>query len=66
MSKERIQDHFASGDAFEEALASADDNVRTDREAEFLADLSESWDKYGMRAALSQAQYDWLMRLADR
>ena len=63
---ERIEDWFSTGQDFEETLASA---IRQCSETntsalDLLIDIKDKWDARGMSAYLSQAQYDWLERLA--
>lgn len=62
----RIEDHFATGEEFEQHLLQAIEDC-PDRNAaamDFLIDLKGKWEKYGMRCNLSDNQYNWLMRLA--
>lgn len=62
----RIEDFFSDGQLFEDmfylALSNADQKNGT--ALDFLSDIKDKWDARGMTAYLSQAQFDWLERLA--
>lgn len=64
--KKRIEDHFGDGDEFEAVLKTAIHETDADNTSalDFLIQLEESWEQYGMRCNLSDAQYQWLARLA--
>lgn len=62
----RIEDFFATGQEFEDMFYLALSNTSQDqgKTLDFLNDIKDKWDAYGMSAYFSQAQYDWLERLA--
>ena len=62
----RIEDFFADGQDFEDMLYSALSNTseKQGTALDFLSEMQEKWDARGMSAYFSQAQYDWLERLA--
>jgi hypothetical protein len=60
-----VEDFFASGDDFEDALDEAVRRTTSARALDFLIDLRKSWEQWGMRCRLSENQYDYLCRLAD-
>ncbi len=59
----KVEDFFADGEAFEDALLQAEDHDLRGASADFVSDLRKAWEAYGCRMNLSQAQYRWLCRL---
>jgi hypothetical protein len=59
----RIEDHFDSGEEFADALSEATKQARG-RALDFLIELGEKWAQYGVKAYLSDRQYDYLALLA--
>jgi len=66
MSQQKIEDFFADGQDFEDMFYLALSNTSQDqgKALDFLSEMQEKWDARGMSAYFSQAQYDWLERLA--
>ena len=66
MSQQKIEDFFADGQDFEDMFYLALSNTSQDqgKALDFLSEMREKWDARGMSAYFSQAQYDWLERLA--
>lgn len=66
MSQQKIEDFFADGQDFEGMFYLALSNTSQDqgKALDFLSEMQEKWDARGMSAYFSQAQYDWLERLA--
>lgn len=60
----KLEDLFDNGDEFEDVLEAAEDEARPGREEEFVAEVRKKWETFGLRAYLSQAQADWLKRIA--
>ena len=62
----RIEDFFSDGQEFEDMFYLALSNTSQDqgKALDFLYDMQDKWDDHGMSAYFSQAQYDWLERLA--
>lgn len=61
----RIEDFCNDGDEFEDILYCAGCATQGGPVQDFLNDLWDKWDHYGLRAYLSQAQWDYLCRLAS-
>ena len=66
MSQQKIEDFFADGQDFEDMFYLALSHTSQDqgKALDFLSEMQEKWDARGMSAYFSQAQYDWLERLA--
>lgn len=62
----RIEDFFPDGQDFEDMfyLALSNTSEKQGTALDFLNDIKDKWDARGMSAYFSQAQYDWLERLA--
>lgn len=62
----RIEDHFSSGEEFEDTLSSAISNTDESNGTalDFLAGIKEKWESRGMTAYMSEGQFKWLNRLA--
>lgn len=56
--------YFDTFDEFEDAVTEAESNARSGRDMDFIEDLKTRMATYGGRTYLSEAQYDWLKRLA--
>jgi len=65
MADARIEDHFADGDDFEEALRLATENAESPFQHDFCADWAKKWETYGMRAYMSKRQAETLRALAE-
>lgn len=55
---------FDNGDLAWSALDKADDYATTEWEVDFIEGLMDKWERYGMGAFLSEAQYTQLCRIA--
>lgn len=65
----RARDFFDDEADFEEMLEAADKNVSQteDRVAyDFVQDMIEFQETYGLQTFMTQAQYDWLQRLSGK
>lgn len=60
----KIEDHFDNGEEFEDVLDEAEAEARPGREEEFVEQMRSAWDAYGLRAFMSEAQAQWLRRIA--
>ena len=52
------------GDEYEDLLDSAESEACSAAEQQFVADMRARWQAHGLRAYLSEKQYDWLLRIA--
>lgn len=60
-------DHYCDdGDEFEDLLYEAMDNAKPGAQEEFCLDMEKKWKAYGLRMFMSQAQWDYLQRLAKQ
>lgn len=62
--RERIEDFFADGDDYEDAMAEALSGTEYGRDVDFVVDLRKRWESYGMKGFLSESQFARLARLA--
>ena len=62
----RLETYCADGEEFEDLLYQAMDNAKSGREEEFCLDIERKWKSSGLRMFMSQAQWDWLQRLAKQ
>ena len=62
---DRIED-LCSRKQFEQLLKDAEAGAETEREEDFVADMQQRFEEYGMRMYLSDAQEEWLKDLAAR
>ena len=62
---DRIEDLY-SGKQFEQLLKDAEAGAETEREEDFVDDMKQRFEEYGMRMFLSDAQEEWLKDLAGR
>lgn len=60
----QVRDHFDSDTEFEDLLSTAEDEARTGREQDFVADIRLAWETHGRKAFMSEAQASWLRRIA--
>lgn len=60
----RLEDFTQDGDAFEELLYEAMDQASPGRAEEFCLDIEKKWQSFGLKMFMSDAQWDWLNRLA--
>jgi hypothetical protein len=60
----KIEDFFAKGEDFEEVLESAEQAVTNGYQSDVCYKWRQAWDQYGMRAFMTNQQYEILMRLA--
>lgn len=56
--------YFDDFDEFEDAINEAESNAKSGRDMDFVDDLKQRFNQYGQRTNLSEAQYEWLKRLA--
>ena len=65
--QKRIEDFFTTGEEFEDTfyLALSNTDQKNGKAIDFLSDIKEKWDSRGMSVYFSQAQFDWLDRLAN-
>ncbi|MGD9674515.1 MAG: hypothetical protein AB7U98_13665 [Candidatus Nitrosocosmicus sp.] len=56
--------YFDTYEEFEDAVYEAETNAKSGRDMDFVEDLKSRMTSYGGRTNLSEAQYDWLKRLA--
>ena len=56
--------YFDDFDEFEDAITEAESNAKSGRDMDFVDDLKQRFALYGQRTNLSEAQYEWLKRLA--
>lgn len=59
-----VLSHFDDETEFEECLNRADSATCGRKEMEFIDDLKEKWEEYGVRMFLSYKQADWLKKIA--
>lgn len=59
----QVSDH-CTREEFEELLDAAEEGARTDREEEFISDLREKWDEYGIDMYLSDKQREGLVAVS--
>lgn len=62
---QRVCDLY-SGDEFQNMLRLAGLNSRYGKEEDFVYDLQDRFDKWGEEMFLSEAQDEWLCKIADR
>lgn len=60
----RIEDFFTKGDDFDSLLAEAIDAASTEQEENFTNRVLNLWEKFGMRAYITNGQVKWLRRIA--
>jgi len=61
-----ILDFYDEGEEFEEVLINAETNAKGEREIEFVDSLRDRFEEYGEFMYLSEAQYEWLERIANK
>ncbi len=61
-----VESFCTDSDEFEELLERALDSAKYAGERDFLAQLVERFEEYGMRMFLTQKQWDWLESIAER
>ena len=66
MSDTRARDHFDSEDELNEVIEAAEEYAHHGEEANFVDEVTKRIQKYGGAAYLSEAQADWLKRIAAR
>lgn len=54
------------GDEFEDLLSEAESGATTGSAQDFVADMKAKWSQHGLRMYLSEAQYNYLQRLAKQ
>jgi len=64
MSSTRLSDFCDDGDEFQDLLDSAEDGAVSGRDHEFIDDILERWESYGLRMYISESQFAYLKRLA--
>ena len=64
--KMRVADHFDEVDEFEDLISECETQASRDKDMNFVADMREKFDMYGADTFLSEAQLDWLNRIAER
>lgn len=65
----RLEDHFATGEAFEACLADAVFSANAeglDKTLTKLVGIKKAWEAYGMRMRMSIGDRDFLLRVAGR
>lgn len=63
---DKVCDHFEDVSEFDVLLDQAELGARSEHECEFVEGLREKFDQWGDRTFLSDAQLEWLHRLAER
>lgn len=66
MVNTKIADYFKDADEFCDTLNDAEPKVGGSREVDFIDGLRERYDQYQADMYLSEAQADWLKRIAGR
>ncbi len=61
----RARDFFEDESSFEEMLEEADSNARSESDREFVTDMIEFSETYGLQTFMTHRQYEWLKRLAE-
>ena len=61
----KAKDFFDSEEEFQTLLEKADSGARSETERDFVADMIEREDSYGRDVFISEAQIEWLRRLAN-
>jgi len=61
-----VTDFKYTHDEFEEILDNANIGASTDVETDFVDDMIEKFQEYGMDTYVSQKQLDWLLKLTDK
>lgn len=64
MNEERVTNHFDDADQFETILEEAETKAHRDADVKFVDELTIKFAKYGENMFLSEAQADWLKRIA--
>lgn len=64
MANDRLQDKYPNISEFEELLTNAKYNAGTDKADAFVKDLKKKYDLYGGGMFWSDAQDDWLRKIA--
>lgn len=61
-------DYWCNGDGaeFEDLLSEAEFGATTGTAQDFVADMKAKWSQHGLRMYLSEAQYNYLKRLAKQ
>lgn len=62
----QLESYCDDGDEFEDLLYEAMDNAKPGAQEEFCLDMEKKWKAYGLRMFMSQAQWDYLQRLAKQ
>ena len=62
----RARDFFEEESDFEELLEKADSGARSAGDREFVENMIEYQEMYGLNTFISEAQLEWLQRLADK
>lgn len=62
----KAKDHFASEEEFEEFLELADAGARSVAEVDFVTEMIERQEQYGLDVFISTSQLEWLQRLANK
>lgn len=62
--RERIEDFFADGNDYEDAMEEALSGATIGRDIDFIVQLRKGWTSYGMRGYMSESQYARLANLA--
>ena len=62
---DRVEDLY-SRKQFEQLMKDAEAGAETEREENFVQDIQQRFEEYGMRMYLSDAQEEWLKDLANR
>ena len=66
MANTKIADYFKDADEFCDTLNDAEPKAAGSREVDFIDGLRERYDQYLADMYLSEAQADWLKRIAGR
>lgn len=64
MSTAKIETWCDDGDEFEEILENAEDEARTGWEEDFVADMRDKWEQFGLSAYMTEAQFNKLCKIA--
>lgn len=59
-----VEDHYTDGEEFEEVLGYAEEFASSLSALRFIEETKNRWKEYGLRMAFSEAQAEWLNRLA--
>lgn len=65
MAGTKVIDFYDDEEAFEDVLRSAEGNATGKRAMEFLDQLRDGFEEWGLGLFLSDAQQQWLERLAE-